>query len=199
MKKTISSLIILLMFLVPALGNASYLIRLKNGGQLATPAYWTEGKWIFFFCVGGTAGMERKEIDKIEKLKTEDGEYIDKTPAIAGKKELPPLPPATEKAKELEKFPAEAALKSEKSLSSQKPPEKIDLKAYQDKMATLKAEANKTLARLRKAIKNKDLDAKAEAAADQRNVSAEMRKLTDELKEKNNGELPADWYDREGL
>jgi hypothetical protein len=66
-------------------------------------------------------------------------------------------------------------------------------------MATLKAEANKTLARLRKAIKNKDLDAKAEAAADQRNVSAEMRKLTDELKEKNNGELPADWYDREGL
>ena len=103
MKKTITSLIILFMFLVPAMGNASYLIRLKNGGQLATPAYWTEGKWIFFFCVGGTAGMERKEIDKIEKLKTEDGEYIDKTSAIAGKKELPPLPPAAEKAKGPEK------------------------------------------------------------------------------------------------
>jgi len=103
MKKTITSLVILLMFLVPALGNASYLIRLKNGGQLATPAYWTEGKWIFFYCVGGTASMERREIDKIEKLKTEDGEYIDKTPAIAGKKELPPLPPAAEKAKEPEK------------------------------------------------------------------------------------------------
>jgi len=195
MKKTISSLIILLMFLVPALGNASYLIRLKNGGQLATPAYWTEGKWIFFFCVGGTAGMERKEIDKIEKLKTEDGEYIDKTSAIAGKKELPPLPPSAEKAKEPEKFPAEAAPKAEKSPSPKEPPEKIDLKAYQDKMATLKAEANKTLARLREAIKNKDLDAEAKAAEDRRKISAETRKLTEELKEKNNGKLPVDWYD----
>lgn len=195
MKKTISSLIILLMFLVPALGNASYLIRLKNGGQLATPAYWTEGKWIFFFCVGGTAGMERKEIDKIEKLKTEDGEYIDKTPAIAGKKELPPLPPAAEKAKEPEKFPAEAAPKAEKSPSPKEPPEKIDLKAYQDKMAALKAEANETRARLREAIKNKDLDAEAKAAEDRRKISAETRKLTEELKEKNNGKLPVDWYD----
>ena len=33
MKKTITSLVILLMFLIPALGNASYLIRLKMAGS----------------------------------------------------------------------------------------------------------------------------------------------------------------------
>jgi hypothetical protein len=195
MKKNILSLIILLMFLVPALGNASYLIRLKNGGQLATSVYWTEGKWIFFFCVGGTAGMERKEIDRIETLKTEGGEYIDKTSAIAGNKELPPLPPAAEKAKEPEKIPAEAEPKAEKILSPQEPRKKIDLKPYQDKMATLKAEANEARTRLREAIKNKDLDAEAKAAEDRRKIADETRKLTEELKEKNNGELPADWYD----
>lgn len=192
MKKTISSLIILLLFLVPASGNASYLIRLKNGGQLATPAYWTEGKWIFFYCAGGTAGMERKEIDKIEKLKTENGEDTARTPVTAAKKDLPPAP---ETAKEPEKFPAEAEPKAEKNLSPQGSHEKIDLKVYRDKMATLKAEASETRARLREAIKNKDRDAEAKAAEDRRKVSDETRKLTDELKEKNNGKLPVDWYD----
>jgi len=195
MKKTISSLIILLMFLVPALGNASYLIRLKNGGQLATPAYWTEGKWIFFYCVGGTAGMERRGIDRIEKLKTEDGEYIYSTLAIEGNKELPPPPPAAEKAKGPEKPPAEAEPKAEKSLSSQKPPVKIDLKVYQDKMAKLKAELDSTLERIRTAEKNKDIDAERKARAAFRQISNEIYKLTDELKEKNNGELPADWWE----
>ncbi|MBU2026082.1 MAG: hypothetical protein KJ814_00475 [Proteobacteria bacterium] len=67
MKKTISALIILLMFLVPVGGGASYLIRLKNGGQLATSLYWFEGKWIFFYYAGGIAGMEKDLISKIEK------------------------------------------------------------------------------------------------------------------------------------
>ena len=47
MKKTISALIILLMFLVPVGGGASYIIRLKNGGELRTPLYWLEGNQIF--------------------------------------------------------------------------------------------------------------------------------------------------------
>ena len=64
MKKTISILVVLLLFLPPALGNASYLIRLKNGRQVATPMYWFEGKRIFFYTAGGTAGMERSEIDR---------------------------------------------------------------------------------------------------------------------------------------
>jgi len=73
MKKTISSLVILLMFLVPALGDAAYLLRLKNAGRVVTSMYWFEGNKIYFNYAGGVAGMERREIDRIETLKTEDG------------------------------------------------------------------------------------------------------------------------------
>ena len=195
MKKNLLSLIILLLFLVPALGNASYLIRLKNGGQLTTPAYWTEGQWIFFYCVGGIAGMERREIDRIERDKTYDN--LGTVGRDIGKK-APPPPPKTEKPQEPGKSPVEAEPKAEKSLSPQNAPEKIDLKAYQDKMARLKADLNKTLARIRKATTNKDLGAKDEATADNRKISAEMWKLTEELQEKNNGKLPDDWWEGVG-
>ncbi len=195
MKKTISSLIILLLFLVPALGNASYLIRLKNGGQLFTSAYWFEDRMILFYCPGGIAGMERREIDRIERDDTYDnlgtvGRDIEK--------KAPPPPPKTEKPQEPEKSPVEAEQKAEEILSPQEPREKIDLKAYQDKMAKLKADINKTLTRIRKATTSKDLDATNEATEDNRKISAEMWKLTEELQEKNNGKLPADWWEGVG-
>lgn len=72
------------------------------------------------------------------------------------------------------------------------------MKAHQDKMAKLKADLNKTLTRLRKASTSKDLAAKDEATADNRKISAEMWKLTDELKAMNNGKLPIDWWEGVG-
>ena len=194
MKKTISAITILFLILTPALGNADYVIRLKNGRQVTTPMYWFEGTRIFFYTAGGTAGMEKAEIDKIEKLETDVGEYTHRTSVLEGKKELPPPPLAAEKANEPKKLPAETEPKAERSLPSQKPPQKIDLKAYQDKMAKLTVDLNKTLARIRKANTNKDLDEKEKATAENRKISAEMWKLTNELKEKNNGELPTDWW-----
>ena len=178
MKKTISVPIILLLFLVPALGNASYIIHLKNGGRFLTPRCWEEDHYVKFYIVGGMMGIEKDTVRTIEKSTVDTSKvYEAKTP---------------------EKLPAEAEQKAEKNLSPQKPPEKIDLKAYQDKMATLKADINKTLTRIRKANTNKDLNAKDEATADNRRISAEMWKLTDELKEKNNGNLPADWWEGVG-
>ena len=143
-----------------------------------TPHYWEEDNYVKFYIVGGMMGIEKNTVGKIEKSTVDVGEvYEVKTPG---------------------KLPAEAKPKAEETLSPQKPPEKIDLKAYQDKMATLKADINKTLTRIRKANTNKDLNAKDEATADNRRISAEMWKLTDELKEKNNGNLPADWWEGVG-
>ena len=102
------------------------------------------------------------------------------------------------KPQEPEKSPVEAEQKAEEILSPQEPREKIDLKAYQDKMAKLKADINKTLTRIRKATTSKDLDATNEATEDNRKISAEMWKLTEELQEKNNGKLPADWWEGVG-
>ena len=98
-KRIVPFLILALSLLWTSIGDASYLLRLKNKGRVVTPMYWVEGDKIYFSYAGGVAGMEKEEIDKIEKLKTEDGEYIYKTPAIAGKKELPPSPSQRKKRK----------------------------------------------------------------------------------------------------
>jgi len=183
MKKTISSLVILLMFLVPALGDAAYLLRLKNAGRVVTSMYWFEGNKIYFNYAGGVAGMERKEIDRIETLKTEDGEDIDKTSANAAKKGLPPLPPAAEKAKEPEK-PPEAK------------EEKVDLNAYKDKKTKMTVELDALLEKQREAAGRGDNEAKEKIMEEVRNTSGQIYKLTDEVKEKNKGKLPDGWWEK---
>jgi soluble cytochrome b562 len=171
---------------MPAAGDAAYLLRLKNGGELTTDQYWLEGGQIFFFYAGGIAGIEKGQIAGIEKQMVK---RIEKT-TIDGEEVY--------EIKEPEKPPAEAEQKAEKDLSPQTPPEKIDLKAYQDKMAKLKTELNKTLTRIKKANTNNDSIAKDEATEDNRRISAEMWKLTDELEKKNSGKLPADWWEGVG-
>jgi hypothetical protein len=176
MKKTILPFLMLLIsLLLPVVSDASYIIHLENGGRFLTPQYWEEDNYVKFYIAGGMMGIEKKSVRKIERSTIDlDGIYEMKKP---------------------EKRPAEAEPKAEKILSPQEPREKIDLKAYQDKMATLKAEANETRARLREAIKNKDRDAETKAAEDRRKIADETRKLSEELKGKNNGKLPVDWYD----
>ena len=184
MKKIISALIILLMFLVPALGNASYLIRLKNGGQLATPGYWTEGKWIFFFCVGGTAGMERTEIDRIERDETD---YNMGTVGGNIGKKAPPLPPKTEQPQEPGKTPQATEPAKE---------EKVDLNAYKDKKTQMTVELDALLEKQREAAGRGDKEAKEKIMEEIRNTSSQIYKLTDEVKEKNKGKLPDGWWEK---
>lgn len=170
--------IVLLNLMLPAVSHADYDIHLKSGGHFSTPMYWEGHHEIKFYVRGGVMGVEKNSVRKIERSTTDlDGIYEVKMP---------------------EKHPAETEQKAEKNLSPQEPREKIDLKAYQDKMATLKAEVNKTLTRIKKANTSNDLAAKDEATADNRKISAEMWKLTDELEKKNNGKLPADWWEGVG-
>ncbi len=187
MKKTISALIILLLFLVPALGNASYLIWLKNGGQFATPAYWTEGKWIFFYCVGGTAGMERREIDRIERDETYDN--LGTVGRDIGKKAAQPPPPAQAK---------EGAEKQELPLPSpaKEKGEKIDLKALKNKKDQMEAEAKELSEKMREAFNRNDNDEKEKIKEAIREKTEQVYKLTDEVTEKNKGRLPEGWWEK---
>jgi hypothetical protein len=186
MKKTITSLVILLMFLVPAMGNASYLIRLKNGGQLATPAYWTEGNWIFFYCPGGIAGMERREIDRIEWDKTDYN-----MGAIEGNigKKAPPPPPAAEKAKEPGKSPQ--AAEPAKGVE-----EKVNIDAYKSKKDQMTVELDVLLEKQREAAGRGDDDAKEKARVEMVKEAKEIYKLTDEVTKKNKGKLPDGWWEK---
>ena len=170
--------ILMLIFSHTSQVYADFQILLKNGGEFLTGYYWYEKNEIRFYYLGGVVGIEKNAVRKIERSTIDlDGIYEVKMP---------------------EKRPAEAEQNAEMNLPPQKPSEKVDLKAYQDKMAKLKANLNKTLTRIRKADTNNDLVAKEEATADNRKISAEMWKLTNELEGKNNGKLPADWWEGVG-
>ena len=99
MKKIFSTMIPLLLILIPVMSDASSLILLKNGGQVVTPFYWFEGRYVFFYYAGGTAGIERKEIAGIRSI--EDRERQDTGNIVLwnpGIKDPPPEPPAMKKA-----------------------------------------------------------------------------------------------------
>lgn len=103
-KSIIPCLTVALSLLWAPVGDASYLLRFKNAGSVATPAYWFENDTIYFYITGGVAGLERKEIDKIEKLKIVAGDYPPRATIPANIKESQPPPSAADKAKESEKL-----------------------------------------------------------------------------------------------
>jgi len=193
-KRIIPILTVALSLLCASVCDAYYLLRLKNRGMVTTPAYWFEGNKIHFYVSGGIASLEKREIDKIEDLEKEVSDYRQRTAAIQVKKETPSAPPDAEKARDAEKPAVEAQTKSEQNPASRQPPEEIDLKAYQDKMTALKGDLNKNLARIKTATLDKDPKTRDEATAENRRISEEMWKLTNELKGKNNGKLPEDWW-----
>jgi len=165
-------LMLISFFVCPIWSHAAYVIHLKSGGRFVTPQYWVEdNKMICFFVSGGTMGIEKNTVKSIEKSKIDDDQPFHSEKAASHTPSSQP----------------DAASKPEA------PPKKIDLKAYQDKMVQLKVELNKTLARIKKADERNDARAKEEAMENNRRISDEMWKITDEL-EKNNVKLPSDWW-----
>jgi hypothetical protein len=165
-------LMLISFFVCPIWSHAAYVIHLKSGGRFVTPQYWVEdNKMICFFVSGGTMGIEKDTVKSIEKSK------FDEDQPRPSEKAAPKSAPS----------PPEAASRPEA------PPKKVDLKVYQDKMARLKIELNKTLTRIKTANERNDTHAKEEAMEENRRISDEMRKMTHEL-EKSNVKLPSDWW-----
>jgi hypothetical protein len=185
MKKIILPAFILISFFAfPLASHASYIIHLKNGGQYITDQYWKEDGQIKFIVSGGIMGIDKDTVRKIEKSNIDANGYYE---TIKPDKVSPQVDQTPEKAIKKETLPDTNVKK-----------EKVDLKAYQNKMAKLKSDINKTLTRIKKANTTNDQSAKDEATEDNRRISDEMWKLTDELKEKNNGKLPDDWWEGVG-
>ena len=182
MKNIFSTMIPLLMILLPAMSDASSLILLKNGGQVVTPFYWFEGRHIFFYYAGGTAGIERKEIAGIRS--SEDREKLDTGNIIVwnpGRKDLPSEPPIMKKAQESDKT------KEEKEA-------KVDIEAYRKKKDEMTVKLDGLLEQDRQAAGKADEDTRRKIREGIADVSKQIYKLTDEVTEKNKGKLPEGWW-----
>jgi len=166
--------VVVSVLILPVFADAAFWIHLKNGGRIETPHCWEENHELKFYFGNGVVGIERDSVSRVEKADAngDDGREVRKTAAA----------------------PAETGRKAEGASVPRKPTEQVDLKAYQEKMAALKADLNRTLTRMKTAEAAGDSAAREEAAAENRRISDQMYKLTDELKDRNNGRLPADWW-----
>ncbi len=180
MKKAFLALIILPLLFIPAVSGASYLLLLKNGGRLTTSHYWGEGRQLYFYYVGGIVGIDRGEVNRVERRKPEQRPELNDASESPGKEETPP-PVAEEK-----KIPA----------AQKAPAEKLNIAEQKRKKDQLTAELNDLLEKRRQAKAKKDMDAKKAITEEILNISTEVYRITDEVKAKNKGKLPEGWWDR---
>ncbi|MFH1429759.1 MAG: hypothetical protein ABIH39_08475 [Candidatus Margulisiibacteriota bacterium] len=178
MKNYIAVIITIIFFICPSVCFSSYLIELKNGSTFITNQYWEEGGQIKFYYSGGVVGIPNNFVKAIRKSD------------IAYKEETDSKQDSVDpKSKINEKSGITPIEKKEKY-------ETVDLEYYRERKALLTTELDNTLDRLREATKNKNPEAKEKAMDEMRKTSSSIYDLTDELKEKNKGELPEDWWEK---
>ncbi len=179
MKKVFLALIFSSILFVPAIGEAAYLLLLKNGGRLTTPLYWVEGRQLYFFYAGGVVGVEKGEIVRIEKRAAEQRPEVEDASESVKKKVV--HPPGAEK----EKAPAVKA-----------PEEKVNIADYKNKKNQLSDELDELLETRRKIDAKKNPAARKELTEKILNISDEIYKVTDKVTEKNKGKLPEGWWEK---
>jgi hypothetical protein len=183
MKKVIPAIMILLLLLIPDFSAAAYLIRLKNGRQVVTSAYWFEGTRIFFYTAGGIGGIERSEIAGVE---SDDAENKVNAVIVNKGKEEKALPTASSPTEKPQEQPQQYKISEEK----------IDLKQYTDDKDRMMVELDGLMEELRAATKRKDYNAKEKIREEIRAKSGQIYQLTDEVKNKNQGKLPVGWWEK---
>ena len=67
-RQVAASLVLVLIFSLAdhTAGEASYVIKLKNGREIVTGRYWPEGQQVMFDTYGGVFGVDRALVSKIE-------------------------------------------------------------------------------------------------------------------------------------
>lgn len=182
MKKTFLVLLSFSFILAPAASNAAYLLLLKNGGRLVTPHYWVEGRQLCFYFAGGIVGVDRGEINRVERHNPEPRAEADDVSGGREKKGPAPAPPLPEAEKV--------------SAAPQAPAEKLDIAAQKRKKDQLTVELNDLLEKRRQAKAVKDMEASKRITEEILNTSSEVYRITDEVKAKNKGKLPEGWWER---
>ena len=171
-------IVMITMLSYPLLSFADYIIHLKSGRQFVTERYWEEGGEIKFHFKSGVLGVPKSAVVSIE-------EVIPETPA----REEPPPEAAPAEKKEETNAVKKPEKKEEKKAEQAKP-----LHEYWEQKKALKVKLDEVLKRLREATNRKDTAGKEQASEDMRKLSKEIYKLTDKVKEINNGKLPDYWW-----
>jgi len=175
MKKYIVAIFGIGFLLYPLTCFSSYVIHLNDGQELVTDRYWEEGDQIKFKRYGGVIGIQKDRVREIEEI-----EDLPEVKEIPDEKDTPAAQQDAEKGENGET--TESGEKEKK------------LQSLIEKKRILKKQLDAALSRLREASRNKDAGAKKKAREEMRDYSKQIYALTEQAKEMNNGQLPADWW-----
>jgi hypothetical protein len=181
MKRPILLIAFMALFMCPSICMASYLVQLTNGNQFITYGYWEDGTRIRFYSGGGAVAVAKASVSTIKEMDIAMESRTDVRSIISSPKAPEMLPEKDGPGGE-----TTAGKKSGHPI--------ISLDGYKEKKLRLQARLDKALEGFREASGNGDSEAKKKAIRDITEASAEMLKLTDDLRAKNNGVLP-DWWE----
>jgi hypothetical protein len=109
MWKLASTVALIVYLALPNLARAAYLIRLKNGSEFVAARYWQEGQQVMFDAYGGTFGVDKAFVIKIEQ----SDKPLKLISAAQETREDKAQPVAVKETKEPTKSPAPAEAKVE--------------------------------------------------------------------------------------
>ncbi len=146
------------------------LTPLRNEGKLRTERYWKEGNEIKFQTKGGVTGIPEESVASIIEKTSDQSESV------------PPPAEIRQEGTDPEKR------------ESKKTEEVNSLQEFYERKKPLELNLNDALKRLHEATRSKDTAAKEKARQDMRKFSTEIYAVTEEVKERNGGKLPEDWW-----
>lgn len=188
MKRLIPTIVGALFLMWAHVDAASYLIRLKNGGEFLTNRQWEEGNQILFYQYGGIAGIQKDYVKNIEESALT---YKEKT-----ENEQAPLTPVDQKS--LQGGEAQGKASQPETKNGDEKKEKVDFDYYKEKKVELIEKLNEARKGYLEALGSKDTDASEKARQELVNSGARIYDLADELKRKNKGVIP-DWWEKWGM
>lgn len=186
--------------LVSSLAQAtSFLIELNNGREITTPHLWEEGEEIKFHVAQGTAGVPKALVKRIKTVTLASNERGSKS-AVALNRPDPARSAADKRlethANKHDEIQREAdsgkASHSPKHANERRLPEGAS-HAYRQKKLELTSKLDHATTQYLDAIAARNHDAKHAALDDMRGYSKRIIELGDEVKMKNDGELPHWW------
>ncbi len=156
---------------LPEQSTAAYILKLKNGRQLTTTAYWKEGKTVVFEVEGG--GTARVQDDTVLSIQQTTDEQAPEPAQAPTRRQGKGNPTAVEQPQGEKK--------------------EVDVEAYRRKKEELKQELDASVAQRSEAAGANDSEAKAKTRLEIVERAQKIFALEDALKKKNGGVLPEGW------
>jgi hypothetical protein len=184
-------MLMIMFFCFPAEALPYFVIHLENGGRFTTPHCWEEGNEIRFHVPGGTMGVQKGMVKRIQRVDDRESSSAAAGSVVKEKGlEINPEPSSGKGSIESAKPDQKPTAAQDKGLGKQ------ELDSLKEKKQLLDRKLDGTLERLRQASRNQDAAEKEKVRLEMREISKEIYALTDDVRKRNNGVLPKDWWSK---